>query len=60
MTDSFWKKFEKSGSVEDYLDYACASWKDDLEMAVTDEYDEFEEDELEEAMERWEDSESSF
>lgn len=31
--NSIWKKFEKSGSIKDYLEYACTS-----EDAVTGEY----------------------
>lgn len=31
--NSIWKKFEKSGSIKDYLEYACTS-----EEAATEEY----------------------
>lgn len=31
--DIFWKRFEKSGKVEDYLEYACTT-EDSLEDAV--------------------------
>lgn len=39
--DVFWKRFEKSGKVEDYLEYACTT-EDSLEDAVIGEviYDE--------------------
>ena len=54
--ESFWKKFEKSGSVKDYLEYACTSCDDDYDMAVTEECaEELMAEEVEDAMEQYDD-----